>query len=76
MTSFSECDVNVSHDSLLLGEEYLDMYVYYAVSMIDLENQDIAMYNNSCAFFNEMFESWQKKWRRENLPIARRKGGA
>ena len=53
---------------LSLGKEYLDMYVYYVISMIDLANQDVAMYNNSCSFFNEMLSSWKKKWRREHLP--------
>ena len=53
---------------LLLGKEYKDMYAYYIVCMTDLANQDIAMYNNSCAYFNELFDSWRKKWRRENTP--------
>lgn len=75
MTQFSECEVVLSNEKLLLGEEYRDMYIYYAVSMIDLKNQDIAMYNNSSAFFNDMFTSWKKKWRRENIPKARKKGG-
>ena len=75
MTQFSESDVQISSENLLLGEEYKDMYVYYAVSMIDLENQDIAMYNNSSAFFNQLFTAWQKKWRRENIPVQRKKGG-
>lgn len=58
-----------------LGKEYLDMYVYYVISMIDLANQDVAMYNNSCAFFNDLFSDWQKKWRREHLPQSVSKEG-
>lgn len=73
MTRYGECDKSsdeIHHSSVLsLGEEYKDMYIYYVVSMIDLANQDIAMYNNSCSFFNEMFDAWQKKWRRQNLPL-------
>ena len=68
MTQFGESDAKLSEEKLLLDEQYKDMYVYYVVSMIDFTNQDIAMYNNSSALFNEMFSSWQKKWRRENIP--------
>ncbi len=68
MTQFGETDAKMSEETVLAGEEYLDMYVYYVISMIDLANQDIAMYNNSSSFFNEMFSSWQKKWRREHMP--------
>ena len=58
----------------LLENEYMYMYVYYGVAMIDLENQDISMYNNSSTYFNDMFENWQKKWRREHTP-QKSKGG-
>ena len=75
MTQFGECDVTPDTQSLLLDESYKDLYVYYVVSMIDLTNQDIAMYNNSCAFFNEVFSAWQKKWRREHTPLKRKNGG-
>lgn len=68
MTRFNETAQKIHSDELSLGNEYKDMYVYYVVSMIDLTNLDIAMYNNSTAFFNEMFTSWQKKWRREHIP--------
>ncbi len=75
MTQFGESDVSISEETLLLPHEYKDMYVYYVVSMIDLANQDIAMYNNSCAFFNQMFLSWQKKWRRDHMPSQSKTGG-
>lgn len=72
MTRYGESDVSFSpltqNSMTLLNSEHIYMYAYYGVSMIDLANQDIAMYNNSCTFFNNAFESWQKKWRRENLP--------
>ena len=68
MTRYGEVTLEAEGDLLLLGEDYKDMYVYYVVSMIDLANQDVAMYNNSASFFNEKFLAWQKKWRREHLP--------
>ena len=63
-------DIPEESTVLLLGKEYKDMYAYYIVCMIDLANQDIAMYNNSCAYFNELFDSWKKKWRREHMPVS------
>ena len=54
---------------LRLPKEYLDIYVYYIISTIDLANQDIAMYNNSCTYFNTLLSEWKKKWRRENVPV-------
>ena len=68
MTQHGEFIREASQDSLLLGDEYRDMYAYYVIAMIDLTNGDIAMYNNSCSFFNDMFMEWKKKWRRENIP--------
>lgn len=72
MSRYGETDVKAgeitSDSTLLLPKEYKDVYAYYIVCMVDLANQDIAMYNNSCAYFNDMFTSWQKKWRRENIP--------
>ena len=55
--------------ALSLPKEYLDIYVYYVISTIDLANQDIAMYNNSCTYFNTLLSEWKKKWRRENVPV-------
>ena len=68
MTQHGEFVPEISEAELLLGDEYRDMYAYYVVAMIDLANGDIAMYNNSCSFFNDMFMDWKKKWRRENVP--------
>ncbi len=53
---------------LFLGTEYMDIYLYYLISMIDLSNQEYALYNNSSAFFNSLFLKWQKNHRRENIP--------
>lgn len=72
MTMYGEVQASLSEDTLLLDDNYKDMYAYYVVSMIDLANQDIAMYNNSCAFFNEMFLRWQRDWRRTHMPLKNR----
>lgn len=60
--------VLTAESQMLLGSEYTDMYAYYVVAMIDLANQNITMYNNSVAMFETLYDSWRKKWRRENQP--------
>lgn len=80
MTRYSEISLPTpaptANSDALLGSEYLYMYAYYGVAMIDFINQDIAMYNNSSTYFNSMFENWQKKWRREHLPFVIKGGEA
>ena len=63
-TRYGETDFTVGQitpeSELILGDEYAYMYAYFGLAMIDLGNQDIAMYNNSSAYFNDMFLNWQK----------------
>ena len=73
--SIKAIEVNMEYETLL-GDEYAYMYAYFGVAMLDLGNQDISMYNNSSAYFNDMFENWQKKWRREHLPKEPKRGDA
>ncbi len=78
MTRYGEADITSApitpESEIILGDEYAYMYAYYGAAMLDLGNQDISMYNNSSAYFNDMFENWQKKWRREHLPIKAKRG--
>ena len=60
--------LNDENATLCLDIQWTDIYVYYLMSMIDMANCDVVMYNNNTALFNEMLKSWQKKFRRENLP--------
>lgn len=60
--------LNDENATLCLDIQWSDIYVYYLMSMIDMANCDVVMYNNNTALFNEMLKSWQKKFRRENLP--------
>ena len=60
--------VNEENPTLSLAESEADIYVYYLISMIDLSNQEYSLYNNSSAFFNALFQKWQKKYRRQNKP--------
>ena len=52
-----------------LDESKADIYLYYLISMIDLSNQEYALYNNSVAYFNSVYGQWQKQHRRENCPV-------
>lgn len=60
--------LNDENATLCLDMQWTDIYVYYLMSMIDMANCDVVMYNNNTALFNEMLKSWQKKFRRENVP--------
>lgn len=60
--------LNDENATLTLDAQWTDIYVYYLMSMIDMANCDVVMYNNNTALFNEMLKSWQKKFRRENVP--------
>lgn len=53
---------------LLLEDRHSDIYVYYLISMIDLSNQEYALYNNSSSFFNSCLVQWQKEYRRTHCP--------
>ncbi|MBE7049161.1 MAG: hypothetical protein E7394_00130 [Ruminococcaceae bacterium] len=59
---------NVENPVLFLDDIYMDIYLYYIISMIDLSNQEYALYNNSSSFYNDRLRNWQKKYRRENMP--------
>ncbi len=60
--------LNDENATLTLDAQWTDIYVYYLMSMIDMANCDVVMYNNNTALFNEILKNWQKKFRRENMP--------
>ena len=73
MSMYGECEfddsfTDDSNANLILGHEGSDIYVYYLMSMMDMANSDIAMYNNHTAMFNSLMTDWQKKYRRQNIP--------
>ena len=63
-TSFEHCE----DPELFLDSNHSDIYVYYLISMIDLANQEYALYNNSSSFFNAALTEWQKEYRRTHCP--------
>ncbi len=54
---------------LYLNDNFSDVYVYYLISMIDLNNQEYQLYNNSALYFNSAFNNWKKHHRRKNTPV-------
>lgn len=60
--------LNDENSELILPRDKDDAYVYYLMAMMDLANEDIAMYNNNIAMANELVKAFQKQYRRENLP--------
>ncbi len=70
--SGKEADSQLARDenpTLFLDESREDIYVYYLVSMIDLSNQEYALYNNSAAYFNSVYNEWKKEHRRNHCPV-------
>lgn len=53
---------------LFLDDANDNVYIYYLISMIDLSNQEYALYNNSSSFFNASLLKWQKHHRRTHTP--------
>ncbi len=67
-THYDDSFENDTNAELVLGSEGSDIYVYYLLSMMDMANSDVAMYNNHSAMFNSLMTDWQKKYRRQNIP--------
>ena len=61
--------IDEENPGLSLDESKEDIYLYYLISMIDLSNQEYALYNNSVAYFNSVYGEWQKQHRRDNCPV-------
>ncbi|MDR1116716.1 MAG: hypothetical protein LBL09_00510 [Oscillospiraceae bacterium] len=53
---------------LLADGPYENIYALYLYAMIDFLSREIAGYNNSMSFFNEMFQDYKKQYIRTNLP--------
>ena len=65
-----ECQLaDKENPELFLDDSKEDIYVYYLISMIDLSNQEYALYNNSAAYFNNLYTEWKKEHRRNHCPV-------
>ncbi len=71
---YTEADADLGflqeeNPTLFLDDANSDIYLYYLISMIDLSNQEYALYNNSSSFYNASLLKWQKNYRRTHLPV-------
>ena len=48
---------------------YDEIYGYYLMAQVDLQNQEIAKYNNDKALFNHAYEMLSDYWTRTHMPI-------
>ena len=57
---------NINTDTLLLGQEYSEIYEYYLCSQIDLYTNDIASYNNYTAMYNKVLTDYMNRYKSKN----------
>ena len=60
--------VTNENPELFLDEYYMDLYVYYLVSMADMANGEYRLYNISSTYFNSLFDKWKRLHRSINNP--------
>ena len=53
---------------LLAAEPYAELYVFYAVAMIEFYQREYSNYNNSIILFNDRMADFRRWWRRNHLP--------
>jgi hypothetical protein len=54
---------------LLVPTVYAELYTYWIMSKIDLQNMEIDKYNNDRALFNASYETFSDYWTRTHMPI-------
>ena len=55
---------------LLVGEPYLDLYLYYLLAQIDFYNAEYGRYNNSSAAFNQAYSDFSRNYHRTHRPFS------
>lgn len=53
---------------LLVPDPESEIYRWYLEMQIDYANMEMQKYNNSAALFNEAYDSYARKYRREHMP--------
>lgn len=54
---------------LIVPTVYAELYTYWIMSKIDMQNMEIDKYNNDRAMFNSSYETFSDYWTREHMPI-------
>lgn len=58
-------------EELLVGTPYDQLYMYWLMSQVDLQNQELALYQNSSALFNKAYTDYRNYYNRTHMPIER-----
>lgn len=61
-------DIDTSAYELAAPPPYDEVYILYLISKIDLQNQEIARYQNSRVLFNNAYEQLRNYWTRTHMP--------
>lgn len=56
-----------SEKTLIIPDEYADVYLFYLCSMIDFFSRDYAEYNNSVELYNKAFSGYLKAVQRKDV---------
>lgn len=62
-----------SDDELLADDAYCQLYVFYAISQIDMFNGEYDRYTNDMISFNSTFSDYKAFYNRNNMPLGIRR---
>lgn len=64
-------DENMDTDQqLIVPHPYDEVYILYLQSQIDLNNMEIAKYNNSKTLYNNAYQTLVDYWNRSYMPVS------
>lgn len=65
-----EYDMDTDPDTeLLVPTIYGDLYLFWIMSKIDLQNMELDKYNNDRTLFNNAYDTFSDYWTRTHMPI-------
>lgn len=56
-------------EALLVPDPYSELYVYWLMSKIDLQNLEMDKYNNDRALFENAYDTMSDWWTRNHMPL-------
>lgn len=64
-----EYDMDTDPDTeLLVPTIYADLYLFWIMSKIDLQNMELDKYNNDRTLFNNAYDTFSDYWTRTHMP--------
>lgn len=58
-------------EDLMVASPYDQLYMYWLMSQVDLQNQELTLYQNSSALFNKAYTDYQNYYNRTHMPLER-----